>query len=270
MTAPRIACLSSETAELCFALGLGDHVVGRSAFCTRPEAVKQVRVVSSFTEVRLDRIAEVRPDLVLAFSDLQADLCQQLIKEGLPVLALNQRTLAETLQSVRWVGGLLGVPDRAERVVADMEARMARVRAAAAAWPVRPRVYFEEWDAPLITGIGWVGELIELAGGEDVFSHLAPLRSAPERVVQPADVIAAAPDIMLASWCGKPFQARAVRARPGWSEVPAVQDDELHELPGAEVLSPGIALVDGLERIHGILGAWVQRRCAGDGRPTPA
>jgi iron complex transport system substrate-binding protein len=258
MKPPRIVCLSTETAELCFALGLGSQVVGRSSFCERPPAVKDVRVVSSFTEVRLERVREVAPDIVLAFSDLQAEPCQQLVKAGFPVLALNQRTLAETLQSVRWVGGLLGVPERAEVLVADMEARMERVRAAAAAWPVRPRVYFEEWDSPLITGIGWVGELITLAGGDDVFAHLSHLRSAKERVVDPGEVISAAPDVILASWCGKPFRDESVRARPGWDAIPAVRGGQLHALPGAEVLSPGLSLVDGLERIHGILGAWVR------------
>ncbi len=265
MTSLRIACLTSETAELCYALGLGEEVVGRSAFCTRPEAVKKVRVVSSFTEVRLERMAEVKPDVVLAFSDLQADLCQQLIKAGYPVLALNQRTLAETFQSVRWVGGLLERRAEAEALVTAMQARISAVQAAAAGWKRRPRVYFEEWNDPLITGIGWVGELIELAGGDDVFSELNHLRSAPERVVEPDEVVARAPDIVLASWCGKPFQAGQVRDRPGWSAVPAVRSDELHELPGSEVLSPGLALVDGLERIHGILADWVRRQGVGAG-----
>ncbi len=263
MSPPRIACLSTETAELCYALGLGDHVVGRSAFCIRPDAVKQVRVVSSFTEVRLDRMAEVKPDLVLAFSDLQADLCQQLIKAGYPVFALNQRTMAETFRAVRQVGGLLDRRAEAERLVVDMQARIQAVRAAAAGWTRRPRVYFEEWNDPLITGIGWVGEIIELAGGVDVFAELGHLRSAPERVVEPQAVIAAAPDVMLASWCGKPFRPDEVRARPGWQAVPAVRDDQLHALPGDEVLAPGLSLVDGLERIHQILAAWVAEQGGG-------
>lgn len=259
-TPPRIACLTSETAELCFALGLGEQVVGRSAFCTRPEAVKRVPVVSSFTDVRLDRLAKVKPDLVLAFSDLQADLCAQLIKAGYPVLALNQRSLAETAGSIRWVGGMLGRAAEAEALLSGMAARIEAVQAAALRWPRRPRVYFEEWPEPLISGIGWVGELIELAGGEDVFAHLAPLRSASERVVTSDDVIAQAPEVMLASWCGKPFKPDSVRARPGWENIPAIQAGELHELPGAEVLSPGLALVDGLERIHAILAGWHQRQ----------
>ncbi|RME25987.1 MAG: cobalamin-binding protein [Deltaproteobacteria bacterium] len=260
VTAPRIACLTSETAELCFALGLGDQVVGRSAFCTRPDAVKRVPVVSGFTEVRLDRLAEVAPDIVLAFSDMQADACRQLVAAGHTVLALNQRTLAETLQAIRWVGGLLDRRDAAESLVGAMQRRIDEVRSRAEELPVVPRVYFEEWDAPLIAGIGWVSELITLAGGVDVFSHLADRRSAPERVVESADVVAAAPDIMLASWCGKPFRPEQVRARPGWEAIPAVRDGAMYPLPGEEVLAPGLSLVDGLERIHRIVAEWAAKR----------
>ena len=256
MNIPRIACLTSETAELCYALGLGDQVVGRSAFCTRPPAVKQRPVVSSFTEVRLDRIEAVAPDIVLAFSDMQAELCRQLIAAGYTVLALNQRTIAETLQAIAQVGGLLGRPREAETLIGQMQQRMDRITDAAARLPRRPRVYFEEWNDPLISGIGWVSELIAMAGGVDVFADLAAKRSAPERVVEPAQVIAAAPDIMLASWCGRPFDADEVRVRPGWQAIPAVRDGELHALPGEEVLAPGLGLADGLDRIHGIIARW--------------
>lgn len=261
MTPPqRIACLSSETAEIVYALGAGDRVVARSAFCTRPEAVKDRPVVSSFTGVRLERLRAFEPDLILTFSDLQKDICRELVGAGFTVFALNQRSLAGVFQAVRWIGGLLGLPERAEAVVAEMEAEIEAVRVASAGWERRPRVYFEEWNDPLISGVGWVGEVIALAGGEDIFPDLARFERAPDRVVAPEEVIRRAPDVMLASWCGKPFKPDQVRARAGWGAVPAVRDGELHGLPGEEILSAGPGLVDGLKRIHALLAAWRRSR----------
>ena len=261
----RIACLSSETAEICFALGVGDRVVGRSAYCVRPEAIKRVRVVSSFTDVRLERIAEVDPDLVLTFSDIQADACRDLVRAGRTVLALNQRSLAGVLDAVRLIGAAVGEPEAAEALVEQMQARIDAVAARSAGWTRRPVVYFEEWDDPLVTGVGWVGELIALAGGREAFPELSAAPRAPDRVVTGAQVIARAPDVILGAWCGKPFHPERVAARPGWQAIPAVRTAHVFGLPDEQVLSAGPALLDGLERIHELLAAWRRDAAASGG-----
>lgn len=252
----RIACLSSETAEICFRLGVGDRVVGRSAYCLRPDAVRGVRVVSSFTDVRMERIDEVDPDLVLTFSDIQADLCRDLVRAGRTVLALNHRSLAGVLDAVRLIGAAVGAPEAADALVAQMQARIDAVAARSAGWTRRPLVYFEEWDDPLVTGVGWVGELVVLAGGRDAFPERSASPRAPDRVVSPDQVIDRAPDVILGAWCGKPFHPERVAARPGWQHIPAVRTGHIHGLPDEAVLSAGPALLDGLDRIHALLTTW--------------
>jgi iron complex transport system substrate-binding protein len=253
----RVVCLTADTAEIAFALGAGDRVVGVSGVATRPEEVRQKPKVGGFTTVRLDRVLALRPDLVLAFSDLQADAVRELVAAGVPVLALNQRSLREVFQAILLVGGALGCEGAARGLVADMQDEIRQIREFSSVWPDRPRVYFEEWDDPPIAGIRWVSELVEIAGGQDVFPELRERGEARGRVVPPGEVVRRAPQIVLASWCGKPVDLAAIRGRPGWDVVPAVRDDRVHALASEDVLVPGPSLLRGLRTCHEIIQAWV-------------
>lgn len=249
----RIVCLTAETTEIAFALGAGDRVVGVSGYATRPSEARRKPRVSAFTTVRLDRILALQPDLVLSFSDLQADIVRDLVKAGITVLALNQRSLAETYAAVRLVGGVLGCTQAAERLVAEMEAAVEEVRRSAAALPRRPRVFFEEWDRPLISGIRWVAEIIEAAGGEDLFPEFRHRQAASERVVDPDEVVRRDPEVIIASWCGKKVVKERIRSRPGWDRVSAVAADRIYEVKSADILQPGPSLIHGLRQIHEII-----------------
>lgn len=249
----RVVCLTSETTEIAFAVGAGDRVVGVPGTARRPAEARRLPKVGGFTTFRLDRIVELKPDLVLAFSDLQADIVRQLVQAGVPVLALNQRSLTEIFQAILVIGGALGCDEAARGVIVDMQDEIRQVREFSSVWPDRPRVYFEEWGDPPIAGIRWVSELIEIAGGQDVFAELREGRSARERVVSPAEVVRRNPQIILASWCGKPVDPAAIAARPGWSAVAAVAAGQIHEIPGEDVLAPGPSLMHGLRRIHEII-----------------
>jgi iron complex transport system substrate-binding protein len=249
----RVVCLSSETTEIAFAVGAGDRVVGVPGTARRPPEARERSKVGGFTTFRLDRILDLAPDLVLAFSDLQADVVRDLVRAGLPVLALNQRSLAEIFQAILVIGGALGCEREARGVVVDLQDEIRQVREFSSVWPDRPRVYFEEWPDPPIAGIRWVSELIEIAGGRDVFAELRPHRHARDRIVDPAEVVRRDPEIVLASWCGKPFDLAVLAARPGWSEISALRRGHAHELDGADILSPGPSLMHGLRRIHEIV-----------------
>lgn len=255
----RIVCLTAETTEIAFMVGAGDRVVGVPGTARRPEAARERARVGGFTTFRTDRILALQPDLVLGFSDLQRDVVAELIGAGVAVLCTNQRRLDEVLAAILMVGGALGCEAAARDVVADMRDEITQMHEYTSVWPDRPRVYFEEWMDPLITGIGWVSDLIEVAGGRDVFAELRDRRSARERVVPAAEVVARDPQIVLASWCGKPVDAAAIAARPGWDRIAAVATGEIHEIPGEDVLSPGPSLVHGLRRIHETIQA-VQAR----------
>jgi iron complex transport system substrate-binding protein len=246
----RIVCLTAETTEIAFMVGAGDRVVGVPGTARRPEAARERARVGGFTTFRTDRILGLEPDLVLGFSDLQRDVVAELIGAGVAVLCTNQRRLDEVLAAILVIGGALGCEAAARDVVADMRDEITQMHEYTSVWPNRPRVYFEEWMDPLIAGIGWVSDLIEVAGGRDIFAELRDRRSARERVVPAAEVIARDPQIILASWCGKPVDAAAVAARPGWESIAAVAAGEIHEIPGEDVLSPGPSLVHGLRRIH--------------------
>lgn len=246
----RIVCLTAELVEICYALGAGDRVVGVPGTARRPaEAAAKARV-GGFTTFRADRILDLKPDLVLAFSDLQADITADLVRSGLPVFCTNQRSVDEVLQTILMVGSLLGAEAAARALVLDMRDEITQVREFSRMWPDRPRVYFEEWPDPLIAGIRWVSELIELAGGRDVFAELREGRSARERVVEPAEVIRRDPQIILLSWCGKPADLEAVRARPGWERISAVREGRVHEVDGGLILSPGPSMLAGLRQVH--------------------
>ena len=255
----RIVCLSAEHAEICHALGVGDRVVGVPGTAQRPPAVRDIARVGGFTTFRVDRILELEPELILAFSDLQADVVAELIRAGRTVLCTNPRSVDDIFQSILLVGGALGRSEQARALVLDMRDEIRQVREYSSVWPDRPRVYFEEWPEPLIAGIRWVSEVVELAGGRDVFPELRGEAAATGRVVDAAEVARRDPDIILASWCGKPVDLDAIRARPGWERVGAVRRGEIHALDGADILSPGPSMLAGLRQIHEIVQAFMTR-----------
>ena len=255
----RIVCLSAEHVEICYALGAGDRVVGVPGTAHRPPQARDKPKVGGFTTFRADRILELEPDLVLAFSDLQADISAELIRAGLPVFCSNPRSVDEILATIIMVGGVLGLEKPARDLVQDMRDEIRQVREFSAVWPDRPRVYFEEWHDPLIAGIRWVSEVIEIAGGRDIFSELREKVSARERVVESGEVVRKDPQIILASWCGKPVDVEAIRKRPGWEAVSAVKTGRIHEVDGADILSPGPSVLAGLRHIHEIIQQGLER-----------
>jgi iron complex transport system substrate-binding protein len=249
----RIVCLTAETTEIAFALGAGDRVVGVPGTARRPDAARERARVGGFTTFRTDRILALEPDLVLAFSDLQRDVVGELIAAGVSVLCTNQRSFDEVLRAILVIGGALGREAAARELIADMRDEVTQIREYSSVWPDRPRVYFEEWMDPLISGIGWVSDLIALAGGRDVFAELREHRGARERIVTAEEVVRRDPQLILASWCGKPVDRAAIAARPGWHAVAAVAARQIHEIPGDDVLAPGPSLMHGLRRIHEII-----------------
>jgi iron complex transport system substrate-binding protein len=261
----RIVCLTEETTETLYLLGEEARIVGISGFTVRPPRARREKPrVSAFTSAKIDRIRALQPDLVLGFSDLQADIASQLIRHGIEVHVFNQRSIEDILRMIRTLGGMIGREAGAASLVERLEAHLAGVRRAAAALPARPRVYFEEWDSPQISGIRWVSELVTIAGGEDCFPELARESLAKNRIVaDPLEVPRRRPDLVLGSWCGKKFQPASVAARAGWQEVPAVRDGELHEVKSSIILQPGpAALTDGVDAIHARVVAWNSRRRA--------
>jgi iron complex transport system substrate-binding protein len=258
----RIVCLTEEPTEVLYALGEERRIVGISGFTVRPPRARREKPkVSAFTSAKLDAILALRPDLAIGFSDIQADIAQALIRRGVEVWIANHRTVGGILGYVRRLGALVGASARADAYAAGLEANVRRVRAGAARLARRPRVYFEEWDEPMISAIGWVSELISIAGGDDIFPERAACALGRDRIVaDPLEVVRRAPDIVIGSWCGKKFRAGRVAARPGWDAVPAVRDGELHEVKSSIILQPGpAALTDGLEALHAIIARWAGR-----------
>lgn len=245
----RIVCLSTETVEVLYALGEADRIAGISGYTVFPPAARKEKPkVFAFTSGDLERILAVAPDLVLCFSDLQADIARDLIKAGIPVHAFNQRSVDDILAMIGTVGRLVGADARANALVAELEGIIAATRARASKLPRRPRIYFEEWDEPQISGIRWVSELITIAGGEDIFAELAAKPSARDRILaDPMEAARRAPDLIIGSWCGKHFRPERIAAREGWSDVPAVRNGRIHEIKSAIILAPGpIAIREGL------------------------
>src|SRR3954462_8306370 len=218
----RIICLTEETTETLYLLGQGDRIVGVSGYTVRPPEAREKPKISAFINAKFDKIVALEPDLVLAFSDLQAELVAELIRRGLPVVTFNQRSVGEILQMIRMLGGLVGCQAEAERLADQLDAGLDRIREAAACFPKRPRVFFEEWDAPLISGIRWVEELVEAAGGDPIFPELREKALGKDRIVDPAAVIDRNPDVIVASWCGKAMKKRTIVERPGWQAINAV------------------------------------------------
>jgi iron complex transport system substrate-binding protein len=251
----RIVCLTEETVETLYLIGEERRIVGISGYTVRPpRARREKRRVSAFTSADIPKIVALKPDLVLTFSDLQADIAAELIRRGIGVHAFNQRSVAEILDMIRTLGALVGAAARADRLAQDLADGVARAKDRAALMPRRPKVYFEEWDEPMISGIGWVSELIEAAGGSDIFADRAACKSAKERIVTADDIIARAPDIIVGSWCGKKFRPEKVIKRPGFDRVPAVQRGALHEIKSPLILQPGpAALTDGLAALVAIV-----------------
>jgi iron complex transport system substrate-binding protein len=251
----RIVCLTEETVETLYLLGEQERIVGVSGYVVRPpEARRDKPHISAFTSAKIDKILALRPDLVLTFSDLQADIAAELIRHGIAVHGFNQRSVAGILAMIRMLGAMVGASDKAGRMADRLAARLDKVREQAAARIVRPRVYFEEWDEPMISGIGWVSELVEIAGGIDIFANHAKQPAAKDRIVTSEAVIAAKPDIILASWCGKKVSIPKIRERSGWNDVPAVAAGRIHEIKSSIVLQPGpAALTDGLDAILAVV-----------------
>ena len=261
MNYQRIACLSTEAVETLYLLGAEDQIVGISGFTTRPvRARKEKPKVSGFSTAKVERILAVEPDLVIAFSGLQADIARELIRAGVEIHVFNQRSVAGILGMIHTLAALVDRSQAGERLVADLQDRLNAARLRARTLTRRPRIYFEEWNDPLISGIRWVSELIETAGGEDCFSEESQRSAARDRIISdPADVIRRAPDIIVGSWCGKKFRSEQVRTRPGWDAVPAVRDNQLYEIKSADILSPGpSAITEGLTQLDRIVTRWVQ------------
>lgn len=255
----RLVCLTEETTETLYLLGEDRRIVGISGFTVRPpEARKHKPKVSAFTSAKIEKILELKPDLVLGFSDMQADIAAQLVRMGIEVHVFNHRTVDEILRMILMLGGMLGCEAKAQALAARLRQRLDAIRAQADKLPRHPRVYFEEWDSPQISAIAWVSELIGIAGGQDIFPELAQHSLGKHRIVaDPQEVARRQPDIIIGSWCGKKFQPQTVAARPGWQAIPAVRDGELHEVKSSIILQPGpAALTDGIQALHKIFTHW--------------
>lgn len=263
MSYQRIACLSTEAVETLYALGAQDRIAGISGFTTRPARARAEKPkISGFSSSRLDRILAIQSDLVIGFSDMQADICRDLAVAGIEVHLFNQRNVAGILRMVRVLAALVDKRQEGETLAAALEQTVAAVRDQARQWPVRPKVYFEEWNDPLISGIGWVSEMIGIAGGEDVFEELAAHPKAQQRIIaDPLEVARRAPDIIIGSWCGKKFRPESLCGRPSWDVIPAVRDGMVFEIKSADILSPGpAAITEGLTQIAALIRRWQAQR----------
>lgn len=259
----RIVCLTEEPTEVLYALGEEHRIVGISGFTVRPaRARKEKPKVSAFTSAKVGEILALKPDLVIGFSDIQADIARELIHAGIEVWISNHRSVEGILAYIRRLGAMVGAYEKAEQYAQRAEAHLAQVRTAAAQLPRRPKVYFEEWDEPIITGIRWVAELVGIAGGDEVFPEHARESLAKHRILADGtEVVQRAPDIIFGSWCGKRFRPEKVAARPGWEAIPAVRHGDLHEIKSQIILQPGpAALFDGLDAIHAVIAQWAERQ----------
>ncbi|MGH9393029.1 MAG: ABC transporter substrate-binding protein [Terriglobales bacterium] len=270
----RIVCLTEETTETLYLLGEGARVVGVSGYTVRPIEARQKPRVSAFTTAKFDAIVALHPDLVLTFSDLQADITAELVRRGLQVFNFNQRSVEEILAMIATVARLVAADGRGAALIAELRATLAAIAASAAGFRFRPRVLFEEWKDPLITGIRWVEELIAVAGGEPLFPELGQEQAARQRIVDPASVVARDPQVIIASWCGQKVNKSAIRARAGWAAIAAVRTGQIFEIKSTYILQPGpAALTEGVRQLHAILaqvaGATVAPQLAPEERVDP-
>lgn len=250
----RIVCLTEETTEVIYLLGEQARIVGVSGYTVRPAEARKKPKVSAFISAKYDKILALRPDLVLAFSDLQADIAAELIRRGCNVFTFNQRSVRQILEMISTIGRILDCRERAEALVDELQAGLEQIRASAARFPHRPRVLFEEWYDPLISGIQWVEELIEIAGGEPIFEHLRNYQSARDRILDPAIVVERNPEVIIASWCGRQVKKAAIAARSGWNQIDAVRNQRIFEVKSTYILQPGpAALTEGVRQLHLIL-----------------
>ncbi len=266
----RIVCLTDETTETLYLLGEQDRIVGISAYASRPQEARSKPRVSAFRDANIEKILALRPDLVLAFSDVQAAITQELVRRGLTVLHFNQRSVAQIFEMMATLARLVGKEREGEALIEGLQRGLDEIRIEAGKFPRRPRVYFEEWDSPLISGIEWVEELIEIAGGEPIFLELRCRGKAQDRVVDPPEVVARDPEVILASWCGKPVKKEAIAARPGWAAISAVRNGHVYEIEGDCILQPGPAsLTDGVRQIQAILARVSAIPVDASGHPSP-
>ena len=250
----RIICLTEETTETLYLLGEQDRIVGVSGYTVRPPEARQKPKVSAYINAKFDKILSLKPDLVFAFSDLQADIAAELIRRGVTVFTFNQRSIVEILEMILTIGRLVGNAEKAEQLVTTLQHDMDAIAASASQFPYRPRVLFEEWYDPLISGIRWVDELIEIAGGDSLFPELRECQSAKDRIVNPAVVVDRDPQVIIGSWCGRQVKKDLIRAREGWAGISAVRNDQIYEIKSAYILQPGPAsLTEGLRQLHAIL-----------------
>jgi iron complex transport system substrate-binding protein len=253
VSAQRIVCLTEETTETLYLLGEQDRIVGISGYTVRPPEARRKPKVSAFINAKFDKILALEPDLVLTFSDLQADIAAELIRRGVTVLAFNQRSVIEILDMIQTLAGVVGVAEKGRQLVAQLESGLEAIRNSASRFPTRPRVLFEEWNEPLISGIRWVEELIEIAGGNPVFPELRFQKNAPQRIVDPASVIPKDPEVIIGSWCGVKVNKSKIRSRPGWSTISAVKNGQIYEIKSTYILQPGpAALTEGVRQLHAI------------------
>jgi iron complex transport system substrate-binding protein len=250
----RIVCLTEETTETLYLLGEQDRIVGISGYTVRPPEARQKPKVSAFTTAKFDKIIALEPDLVLTFSDLQADIAGELIKRGINVLAFNQRSIQEILQMILTLGRITGVEMKARQLIGRLQDDLLAISRSAQRFATRPRVFFEEWNDPLISGIRWVEELIEIAGGAPLFPELRERKNAKDRIISPAEVAGRNPEVVIASWCGRMVQKKLIRERVGWGEVDAVRRNQIYEIKSTYILQPGpAALTEGVRQLHLIL-----------------
>ena len=255
----RIVCLTEETTETLYLLGEGDRVVGVSGYTVRPPEARRKPRVSAFIHAKYEKIDALEPDLILGFSDLQANIAAELIKRGYPVMVFNQRSVAEILQMIHVLGALIGCTEKANRLISHLELEIDSIRAAAAQLPCRPRVFFEEWDDPLISGIRWVEELVQIAGGDSIFPELRDAKLGKQRIVSGEDIIRRQPDVIIASWCGKAVRPQRIAQRDGWQDVPAIRNGHIYEIKSSYILQPGpAALTEGVRQLHHIIARVAQ------------
>lgn len=261
----RIACLSTESVETLYALGAQEYIAGISGFTVRPpQARAEKPKISGFSALKLERILAVQPDLVIGFSNLQADICRELAQAGIETHLFNQRSVDGILRMIAVLAAMVDCNDAGRLLVAELQAQIAAARARAAPWIRKPVIYFEEWNQPLMSGIGWAAELIGIAGGSDAFPELSSQHGAKERIIaDPMEVVRRAPDIIIGSWCGKKFQPATLAARPGWDAIPALQNGMVFEIKSPDILSPGpSAISEGLRQISDMVAHWQARQAA--------